>query len=289
MTSVAFLTLSNPSGYCIYDQLAVPAFGELGFSVAEIPWDSPNHDWSQYSAVILRSTWDYTERLSDFMEALHGIDAQSTLLNPLSIVRWNQNKAYLGELASAGVPSIPTRFGSALTTAKLKDAFDAFAADEVVVKPTVSANARGTFRLRSTDDWENALRFHKEGDYLLQPFVSGVVDQGETSLFYFGGRYSHAVTKTPKPGDFRVQEEHGGRLQLSAYDEAADAIAQQALAAVPSSAPLLYARVDLVPLGGSWALIELELIEPSLYFNLAPDASMRFAEALRACESTRNE
>lgn len=277
LVPLGFLTLRDRTGYCIYDALAVPPLNALGYSVVEVPWDE-SHDWSQFAAVIIRSPWDYTERLSEFLETLDAISGKTLLLNGLDVVRWNSNKGYLQEIEQAGVPIVPTIFGERLDEAALAKGFSEFGCDELVVKPLVSANARGTFRLPRSGDMGDALAHHARGDYLLQPFVNSVLSEGEVSLFYFGGEFSHAVCKTPKAGDFRVQEEHGGILRrVDASPELLEAAAR-ALAAVPFS--LLYARVDLVSPDSGWRVMELELIEPSLYFPLDAESPCRFASAV---------
>lgn len=279
---IAFLTLTDRTGYCIYDALAVPHFAALGYEVEEVPWDS-GADWKSFDAAIIRSTWDYTERSEEFYATLAHIESSTKLFHKLALVRWNAHKSYLREMRDAGAPLLPTHFGRALRDDDLDSAFVAFACDELVVKPAVSANARGTFRHRRGDSSAPLLETHS-GDYLIQPFAPEVVAEGELSLFYFGGELSHAVMKTPKAGDFRVQEEHGGLLKsVTPGDEALKA-AQLCLAAVPFE--LLYARVDLVRFAGAWMLMELELIEPSLYFPLDDESPGRFAAAVHSALQT---
>ena len=151
----------------------------------------------------------------------------------------------------------------------------------MVVKPTLSANADDTFKL-SVSNWHEQQQAlsdtFNQRDFMIQPFLNSVVEEGEYSLFYFGGKYSHAIKKVPQKGDFRVQEEHGGSLHPVAVDEEQLDIAQKALSAMPCEA--LYARVDLVRQGSGWAIMELELIEPSLYFNLDEQSPQRFVDAL---------
>ena len=275
---IAFLTLTDRTGYCIYDALAIPHFAKLGYEVEEVPWDS-GADWSTYDAAIIRSTWDYTERSEEFFATLARIESSTKLFHDLALVQWNAHKSYLEEVRDAGAPLLPTRFGRGLRAEDLDAAFEAFACDELVVKPAVSANARGTFRHTREDSVAPLLETHA-GDYLIQPFAPEVVAEGELSLFYFGGELSHAVLKTPKTGDFRVQEEHGGQLKSVTPNAEALEAAKLCLAAVPFE--LLYARVDLVRFEGAWMLMELELIEPSLYFPFDDDSPARFAHAVHA-------
>ncbi|MFT5357981.1 MAG: hypothetical protein ACI9KE_005218 [Polyangiales bacterium] len=275
---IAFLTLTDRTGYCIYDALAIPHFAKLGYDVEEVPWDS-GADWSQYDAAIIRSTWDYTERSEEFFRTLAVIESSTQLFHNRALVEWNAHKSYLREVRDAGAPLLPTLFGSALQDADLEAAFKTFGCDELVIKPAVSANARGTFRHPRGDSSAQLLEAHA-GDYLIQPFAPEVVAEGELSLFYFGGELSHAVMKTPKLGDFRVQEEHGGILKSATPDAEALKAAKLCLAAVPFE--LLYARVDLVHFDGAWGLMELELIEPSLYFPFDEESPARFARAVHA-------
>lgn len=275
---IAFLTLTDRTGYCIYDALAIPHFAKLGYDVEEVPWDS-GADWAAYDAAIIRSTWDYTERSEEFFATLAHIESSTKLFHNLALVQWNAHKSYLQEVREAGAPLLPTRFGRELRAEDLDAAFEAFACDELVVKPAVSANARGTFRHPRGNSTAQLLETHA-GDYLIQPFAPEVVAEGELSLFYFGGELSHAVMKTPKTGDFRVQEEHGGLLKSVTPNAEALQAAQLCLAAVPFE--LLYARVDLVRFEGAWMLMELELIEPSLYFPFDDESPARFARAVHA-------
>ena len=202
------------------------------------------------------------------------------LANPLDVVRWNLDKGYLRDLEAAGVPIVPTQWGEDLAPAAIAEARRGFGAVTVIVKPTVGANADDTFRLPpETPTYEAEIAFAGRA-YMLQPFVPAVVHEGEFSLFYFGGAYSHAILKTPASGDFRVQEEHGGRIRRVAPEPALRAASDAALAACPG--PLLYARVDLVRWRGGFAVMEVELIEPSLYFPYDADSPERFALAVDA-------
>ena len=272
MKRVAFLTLADRTGYFVYDHLAIPPLRALGIEATEIPWDA-GADWSAFDAVVIRSPWDYVERTDEFFAVLEQIDGQTLLLNALSLVRWNADKRYLAELEGQGVRIVPTRFGEGLVRADLRSA------EALVVKPVVGANARDTFLLEPGDELAPALDAFASRPFMLQPFVSSIRDQGEVSLFYFDGEYSHAVRKLPKAGDFRVQEEHGGLLQAVAPTASERAAADGVLACLPAP---FQARVDLVALDeGVPAVMEVELIEPSLYFPYDPEAPARFARALR--------
>jgi glutathione synthase/RimK-type ligase-like ATP-grasp enzyme len=208
--------------------------------------------------------------------------SRARLENPLDVVRWNLKKTYLRDLHERGVPIVPTRWLPGLDDETLAALHDELGVEEIVVKPVVGANADDTFRLRAaaprveTQAARNAFRGR---ELMVQPFVDAVVEVGEYSLFYFGDEYSHCVLKTPRAGDFRVQEEHGGLIRTVTPDTDLVEAGAKTLAAVGQT--LLYARVDLVRLpDGRPALMELELIEPSLYFAFDPASPRRFSEAL---------
>ena len=284
--------MSDPVGFVIDDDHAVRPLEQLGWSVHSVPWDHAPADWSEFDAVVLRSTWDYQHRPDRFLSVVADIeDSGVPLFNSGDLVRWNVRKTYLQELAASGIPIVPTLFLDRFVIEGLDGLFARLGSDEIVLKPLISASADGTFRLR-TGTWrqeEGALTAELTGRAVLaQPFVRAIPEGGEVSLFYFDGMFSHAVRKTPAPGDFRVQEEHGAEIAtiiptldiLQAGARAMDAVPE-----VP-----LYARVDLVPANdaeGHW-LMELELIEPALYLRMDREAPRRFAEALvRQVESER--
>ncbi len=297
MRRCAFLTLDDPTGFVIDDALAVAPLARLGWHVEHVPWRSVV-DWGAFEAVVIRSPWDYQEHPDAFLEVLDEIDAATLLLNGVRTVRWNLRKTYLKELEAAGVPIVPTVWRERLAPGGLPGLFDAVQAEEIVVKPVVGANASGAFRLTRASLSDAGLVARAEAHYagealMAQPFVPAVVAEGEFSVFAFGGAVSHAILKTPKPLDFRVQEEHGGIITAITPEPALLAAAQAALdasKAATGEAPL-YARADLVrtPAGGFWTM-EVELIEPALYFRMdadAPEAFARaFAERMQSGEET---
>jgi len=197
------------------------------------------------------------------------------LLNPPGLLRWNSDKRYLSDLEAAGVPIVSTLFADIATDGELEAARAAFAVDELVVKPRISASASSTSRVGAGDPAPNL------ADAMIQPFMPSVQDQGELSIFFFGGELAHAVRKVAAPGDFRVQREYGGAFAAVQPNATELAVARAALAAAPEVP--FYARVDLVPDAmGQPRLMELELIEPDLYLDLAPDRGASFAAALAA-------
>ena len=202
-----------------------------------------------------------------------------TTLNPVALLRWNSDKSYLAELAEAGIATVPTRRVEALDAAALADAHAAFG-PQLVVKPLVSAGGDGIHRIGPGDGVPDDARGQP---MLVQPFLTSVIGEGEYSLLLFGGEFSHALVKRPKPGDYRVQLHHGGSDEPCDPPAGAIELAKAALAAAPAAAA--YARVDLIRLSdGSLAVIELELIEPALWLEHAPDKGASFAEAIKAAK-----
>lgn len=284
MRRCAYLTMRDLAGFYTYDRLTYAPLRQRGWAVTEVPWRQPNVRWGFFDAVVIRTTWDYQQAPGAFMQVLEAIDrSEAYLLNPLELVRWNVDKGYLRALEAQGVPVVPTRWWSSLTRPALTTLFEDFGTAQVVVKPTVGANADDTFWLNAAQEeaWAPALGAFADRPVMAQPFVQAVVDEGEFSLFFFDGAYSHAILKTPKPHDFRVQEEHGGHIQATQPSAALIAQAEQVVSALPTSS--LYARVDLVRMpGDAFAVMEVELIEPSLYFSYDAASPVRFAEALVA-------
>lgn len=269
MTRAAFLTLEERGSFVIDDALAISELGRRGWQVDEVPW-TRDAAWDTYACAVVRTTWDYQQDPPRFLAALDRIAAATRLWNPVEVIGWNLHKSYLGELARRGVAVVPTTYGRGHPPAVLPGRH--------VLKPVVSANADDTFVVDGGVAPDVAARFAGR-EWMLQPFVPSVLAEGEHSLFYFADRYSHAVVKRPQPGDFRVQEEHGGAIAAETPAGDLRAAADAVIAAVGQT--LLQARVDLVRLeDGTPALMELELIEPSLYFRMDPGAAGRFADAL---------
>ena len=221
--------------------------------------------------------WGYHLRIDAWLALLDRAEAEGwPMINPPALLRWNSDKAYLAELGRVGVPVVPTLEVDHLNEAALTAARVVLGAEEVVVKPPVSAGAWGTHRLDAGDPVPDEVHGQR---MLVQPWLGSVVGEGEYSLIMLGGRYSHTVAKRPKAGDFRVQPEHGGVTAPCDLPDGALALAEAALAAAPAAAT--YARVDLLRgTDGKLQLMELELIEPALFLDEAPGARKLFAEAI---------
>lgn len=270
--------------FVCYDQLLFDPLEKLGWSVQEISWREKNTDWDQFDVVVIRSTWDYQDDPALFLEVLEAIEKSSAQLeNSLESVKWNVDKTYLQELENKGIEIVPTLWRNQFQNEDIHTFFDEFDTDEIIIKPTVSANADNTFRIPKAEksQYLNKLsKVFKERSFLVQPFMDGIIKEGEFSLFFFGETYSHTILKKPKPSDFRVQEEHGGRLKLVKNPE--ESLLNSARKLLGKIDPLpLYSRMDYVRTNNnSFALMEIELIEPSLYFNMDPASPKRFASVL---------
>ena len=280
MSTVALATAAELELPDDETSVVADALRQRGVDAVIAPWDGP-YDWASADLVVIRSTWDYVHRLEEFLAWIDCAGASTTLVNPGEVLRWNAHKRYLAELSAAGLPVVPTVMVE--RGAEVSELRDLIAdATEVVVKPAVSASAYGTARGHATDP---ALADHLRGlvataDALVQPLVPSVLTDGEVSLIYLGGELSHAVRKVARPGDYRVQHEHGGTVQPHTPTAAEITVAEATLAAVP--APCAYARVDVVAGTDGPMLMELELIEPQLFLDQAPGSAQRFAAVLAA-------
>ena len=251
------------------------ALAEAGVAVDARPWTDAGA-LGAHDVVLPMVAWGYHERPDAWHALLDRLEREArAVLNPVATLRWNSDKAYLEQLTAAGVHTIPTRAIAAIDEAAL-EAARAELGDQLVIKPPVSAGAFGTHRLDPGDPLPDSARGKPT---LVQPYLRSVTDEGEYSLLFFGGRFSHALVKTPAAGDYRVQPQFGGREQATVSPDGAVALAEAALAAAPE--PPAYARVDLLrDNDGALAIIELELIEPALWLELAPDRGASFATAI---------
>jgi glutathione synthase/RimK-type ligase-like ATP-grasp enzyme len=292
---VALLTCAALPGFYPDDAPLVAALLARGIEPVSCTWDDAAVDWSGFDAVLIRTPWDYFQRFGEFVPWLDRLPVPT--INPAPTLRWNADKRYLLALQAQGVPIIPMQVvsGRALSGAVRRAAPEGDAASaaaflagragrDVVVKPAVSGGAWHTVRgIVGTPDFEAAIeRLPVAFDYLLQDFVPEIVADGEWSLLFFDGRYSHAVIKRAKPGDYRVQGVHGGSVESIVPPSALIDAAQRVLAAsaVLGHGDLAYARVDGVVVHGEFQLMELEVIEPALFFEQRPEAGEALAEAV---------
>jgi len=267
------------------ERLLMAGLEARGLRTARVAWSNPDFDWSRARAAVFRSTWDYFERFAEFSAWMDRVEKTTRLFNAPKLVRWNLDKHYLCDLAERGVNVPETQFIERGETTTLREVFAACHWTEVILKPEVSGAARHTYRLNATnlEAHESVLReLLREESMMVQPFLSSVLTQGELSLMVIGGRCTHAVRKIAKPGDFRVQDDHGGTVCPHTPTADEIAFAEAAVVACPQSP--LYARVDAVRDDeGRLSLMELELVEPELFFRFHPPA----ADALAAVIAER--
>ena len=255
---------------------------QLGVPPTVCVWNDAQVDWSAFDLVLIRTIWDYHQHHAAFGQWLDRLDRLGVAtVNDSRLLRWNSDKRYLFELARLGVATIPTRLAHGSELARV---LASMPGASVVVKPTISGGAWQTLRGEVGDGAFAAavVQLPSAMEYLVQPYLPEIASAGEWSLLYFGGEYSHAVIKRPAAGDYRVQDEHGGRSEPATPDTATRAAAGHALAALAAAdhdVPT-YARVDGVVSGGRFMLMELELIEPSLFLAAQPHAAERFAHLL---------
>lgn len=288
---VALVTAAEiPGGITPSDALFRDVLTDRGAIVETPLWNDDDVDWLSYSAIVIRSTWDYAQHHDAWQAWLTARENEGAAVwNPTDLMRWNSHKSYLVDLLAGGTPIVPTallRPGRTMPVAALCTRRNW---DEIVVKPVVGAGGVDTNRFDGQDPAAQAAvdALLEQGGALVQPFMPAIVGHGpldgEWSVVYFDGRYSHAVKKTAKAGEFRIQEDHGGTTVLAddvgglpdVVRTAADKIMRELLS------PTLYARVDGVVHDGAFLLMELELVEPDVYLTHAgPDAVRRFADAL---------
>jgi len=277
---LGFATDGERGAFTPDDALGAAALERRGVQVRSVVWSRALEP--EIDVVLLRSTWDYHLRLPEFLRWIEGLEARGIpLWNHPDTVRRNVDKRYLEGLAGRGVPVVPIRQLQRGSQVTLRTVLEQSGWTDAVVKPAVSGGGWRTWRTQGERGDE--IQFAEQlamADCLVQPFVPEIQDPGEWSLIFFDGVFSHAVVKRPASGDFRVQEEFGGTKDPG--DAPADLVAQAARVLALAEERTLYARVDGVVRAGEFQLLELELVEPSLFLDVVPAAAERFADAVVA-------
>lgn len=280
--SVALVTSEAFPNLYEDDHLLVKALGELGIDSRPAVWSDREIDWLGFDALVIRSPWDYFERIVEFRAWLDARIASGVpMCNAPGILVWNFDKAYLAELAAAGVAVIPTVVVARGERPDVAALARARGWDEIVVKPTISGGAYRTHRFRTDDAAHYGAQITEilgESGLLIQPYLPQITSEGELSLVFFDGVFSHAVCKRPKVGDYRVQFQFGGTTAPVEVRDEWVAGARACVAAAPGLP--LYARVDGVIHEGRFLLMELEVFEPLLFLACDPAAPGRFARAI---------
>lgn len=281
MKSVAWVTYKALNDIAPDDRIAAEAVHRRGVRVTPVVWDDPAAEWGAYDAIVIRSCWDYyysPEKFVAWLDRLHPMGLR--VFNPIAIVSWNYDKQYLRDLEQGGMTIAPTYWCERGTRPSIQHVLQERGWRKAVVKPTISGTSMSTWVVSLGDganhDAELASLLAKR-DMMIQEFMPEILD-GEWSIVFFGGEFSHAAVKRAKAGDFRVQDEHGGRWAQEVCPPELVEQARRALARFEES--LLYARVDGVVRDGRFILMELEVIEPMLYFGTNERAAKMFASAL---------
>jgi glutathione synthase/RimK-type ligase-like ATP-grasp enzyme len=264
------------------DGLVRAALEARGLRVERVDWADAGYDWGAARCALFRTTWDYFHRIEEFTGWLGRARAATRLVNAAEVVSWNLDKRYLFDLQRAGVPVVAGKLLERGVAVDLPELLAAEGWKQAVIKPVISGGARLTFRIDAQDAGQPPPALAQclgQETMLAQPFVEGIVEQGEVSVVMIDGAPTHAVRKVPKPGDFRVQDDHGGTVH--AHDARPDELALARLAVERCGREVSYARVDMArDARGHLMVMELELIEPELFFRFCPSAAERLAEAI---------
>jgi glutathione synthase/RimK-type ligase-like ATP-grasp enzyme len=264
------------------DQILLDFLKKKGLNISREVWNDPMVNWAQYDLAVLKSPWDYFDRIDEFYTWLNKLgDLDLRLLNPSEIVKWNSDKHYLKDIAAASLRVTPTLYFEKGEEPELSDCFTKLETDIIIVKPCISGGSKNTIKLRKDDVVEFTPQIHHfltEEAYMAQPFLPEIESGGEWSFLFLNGKFSHHLLKRAKPGDFRVQHYLGGSIHtepapihlLQAAEKYSDQFAKNCL----------YARVDGVEVNGEFMLMELELIEPFLFLFTNPDSYQNYYEAL---------
>lgn len=289
---VALVTCEAHANLYEDDRLLVPALADIGIASAPAVWSDPRIDWESFDALIMRSPWDYFERVAEFRAWLRArVAAGALLCNSREILEWNFDKGYLQDLAREGVALVPTICVPAKDGADIAALARARGWNDIVVKPAIGGGGYRCLRIRLEEFGRHATEIAKtleDRGVLVQPFLPEIQSGGELSLLFFDGVFSHAVCKRPKVGDYRVQFQFGGTNEGVEVSE--ELVAQAHVCVQHAPAPTVYARVDGVVRGGEFLLMELEIFEPLMFLADHPEAPARFARAIekRLRDGTRS-
>ncbi|MBB2147260.1 hypothetical protein GM921_17295 [Pedobacter sp. LMG 31464] len=250
--------------------------------IEKVIWNDPQVNWENYDLAILKSPWDYFDLITDFYTWLSDLESKNIkLLNPIDIVKWNADKHYLHDIEKAGLKVTQSIFLNKGEKINLQDYFEKLNTDKIIVKPAVSGGSKNTFKVTVATAEEINLKLNillQEEDFILQPFLTEIEENGEWSFLFFGGKFSHALLKKAKAGDFRVQHSFGGTIHPQNPPQHLIATAQHYINQFAKGC--LYARVDGALVNNEFLLMELELIEPFLFLNTEEKALENYYKAL---------
>lgn len=293
LTDPRYINPKKESAYIenvlLEDRLVLEALQRLGLNAIRKSWDDPDFDWSSTKYALFRTTWDYFDRYQEFSKWLESASKQTKFINSKNLIYWNIDKHYLKNLSNKGVNIPKTIFIEKATQTTLQDTIEdalenqGFIDDIFILKPCVSGAARHTYKILNEDIPKHEAIFQEligEEAMMLQEFQENIVKEGEISMMVFNGKFTHAVLKIAKPGDFRVQDDFGGTVHD--YIPSKEQIAFAEKAAQAALELPIYARVDIFKdNNGEWALAELEIFEPELWFRLYPEAANILAKSIK--------
>nr|WP_299339152.1 hypothetical protein [Allomuricauda sp.] len=272
------------------DRIVQEALERIGLSVTRKAWDDPNFDWATTKYALFRATWDYFDRYEEFFKWLQNTKKLTVFINSAELVSWNIDKHYFKDLESKGVRIPKTLFVEPGTKTTLEQSIKkatkdlVFVSKDLVLKPCIAGGARHTYKFNASECHKHETIFQEliaQEAMMLQEFQKNIMDEGEISMMVFDGKFTHAVLKIAKPGDFRVQDDYGGTIQV--YKPSKEEILFSENVVKACSEMPLYARVDIFKDNeGQWALAELEIFEPELWFRLNPKAADVLAQSIQS-------
>ena len=265
------------------EQLLKSALENQGLTVDITYWNNPSYDWSKTRSLVFRTIWDYFERFDEFLLWLEEVRHQTQLINSYDLVKWNIDKHYLKELSEKGIKIVPTYFAKKNSKRNLAEIIELQQWKDVVIKPAISASAYKTFKILEETVNSNEKLFKdllNQRDMLVQPFINTIEKFGEASLMVIDGKFTHAILKKAKPGDFRVQDDFGGTVHD--YVPTKKEIEFAEMVIEKCKAKPLYGRVDIIwDNEKNFYLSELEIIEPELWLRNYPKSAESIAEAVK--------
>ena len=285
--NIAIVTYNDNGAYHLSslkneDDLLVEYLERKGLTIEKMVWNDPRVEWESYDAVVIKSPWDYFNLIDDFYAWLTKMEEKNIkFLNPIAIVKWNADKHYLKDIEDGGLKIAPCIFLEKGKQVNLNDYFHNLNTNKLIVKPAVSGGSKNTFKVvaENVKEINQQLQSLLEAeDLIVQPFLKEIEEQGEWSFLFFGGKFSHALVKKAKDGDFRVQHVFGGTIHPQQPPEGLIEIAQGYIDRFAKDC--LYARVDGVVVDQQFLLMELELIEPYLFLETNLDSLENYYQAL---------
>ena len=287
IVNIALASCSTLPDWEVDDRPLWEALRRRGIEFEQPDWRDPSVSWDAFDAVLIRTTWDYTDYPDQFLKWAEQVSTQTLLLNSLEIVRWNFNKLYLKDLQNKGASIAPTVWLLENHTYDIRAIMNKHGWKRGFIKPVVGACAIGTLRFSIEEsDLAAAHLLKLETGCMLQPYIETVEQMGEFSLIYFDGRLSHAVQKIPVSGDYRVQDDYGASDKAIVPPVDLLSVGERTLSILDEQP--LYARIDALLYRGKWVLNELELIEPSLFFRHSSTAADMLCSALIKKASNRD-